>query len=129
MLFSALPFAIIAFLVFFPPQPETESLLNGVWLVVMMCLFYIFYTIYVNPYLALLSELGHTNDLRINLSTIIGLFGIIGVVCVSVFFPELAGRFPEQGMELRRSFQLSALIFASQPPGRRFAFRIRWRNQ
>ena len=60
LLYSALPLALTTFLVFTPPQPGQESLLNGIWLALMMGLFYIAFTAYVNPYLALMSELGHT---------------------------------------------------------------------
>jgi len=66
LLYSGLPLALTTFLVFLPPQPAQESLLNGLWLAVMMCLFSIAFTAYVNPFLALMSELGHTGALRIN---------------------------------------------------------------
>jgi GPH family glycoside/pentoside/hexuronide:cation symporter len=107
---SALPLAITAALIFFPPLPERESMINGFWLAGAMCIFYVFFTAYVNPYLALMSELGHTDALRINLSTIIALFGLLGMILVTVLFPlgiTAAGR------ELRDSYRLSAALLSA----------------
>jgi glycoside/pentoside/hexuronide:cation symporter, GPH family len=70
----------------------------------MFCLFYIFFTAYVNPYLALISELGHTGVERINLSTLIAFSGLTGMVLVTVGLPELVGRWQQQGMDFRESF-------------------------
>ena len=109
LLLSALPLAATAALVFFPPARGEESVLNGVWLGVMLCFFYIFFTAYVNPYLALISELGHTGEQRINLSTLIALLGLVGMVLVTVGLPELVGRWQLKGMEFRESFRWAVL--------------------
>lgn len=113
LLLSALPLAAAAALAFFPPGRGYESLYNGVWLGVILCLFYLFFTAYVNPYLALISELGHTGEERINLSTLIALLGLLGMVLVTVGFPELVGHWQLGGMEFRESFRRAALGIAA----------------
>ena len=113
LLLSALPLSIFTILIFFPPHLGQESVLNGVWLGVMICLFYIAFTAYVNPYLVLISELGHSDAMRINLSTRIAFFGLLGMVAVTVLFPEIVSRLQEAGMELRASYRAVVTGFAS----------------
>ncbi|MBI9108263.1 MAG: MFS transporter [Spirochaetales bacterium] len=69
MLISALPFALLSVIVFLPLTPG-ESNLNAVWLVVNLFLFYLFFTMYVIPYSAMIPELGHTSKQRLLLCTI-----------------------------------------------------------
>ena len=109
LLLSALPLAATGALAFLPPFSAEESPVNGLWLGLMLCLFYIFFTAYVNPYLALISELGHTGAERINLSTLIAFSGLGGMVLVTVGFPELIGRWQLQGMDFRDSFRLAVV--------------------
>lgn len=108
MLLSALPLAVSAALVFYPPRAGAESLLNGGWLALMMCLFYVAFTAYVNPYLALMSEVGHTSDIRINLSTGIAAFGLLGMVVVMVAVPALVSALQGAGMGMRESYRVAA---------------------
>ncbi|HED24656.1 MAG TPA: hypothetical protein ENN91_05975, partial [Firmicutes bacterium] len=103
LLAGGLPLAVSAALVFHPPVPESESLFNGVWLGLMMIVFYLAFTAYVNPYLALLPELGHSNSLRINLGTMIAFFGLLGMVMITVIYPVLAGSLQDYGFGLRTS--------------------------
>jgi GPH family glycoside/pentoside/hexuronide:cation symporter len=60
--------ALFSFLMFFPPVPA-ESAWNGAWLALTVFGFYFFFTMYTMPYFALLSELAHTPEERLNLST------------------------------------------------------------
>lgn len=77
MKFIALPFAVVTVLVFFAPVKGTSGL-NGIWLLVMLLLFYLCMTIYCTPYNALIPELGKTQKNRVNVSTYISLTFIIG---------------------------------------------------
>ncbi len=105
LLISALPLAAFTFLSFNPPYPGQEHLVNGIWLALMMSLFYLAFTAYVNPYLSLLSELGHTDASRINLSTLVAISGLAGMILITVIFPELVGRLQDAGMGLRDSYR------------------------
>ncbi len=105
LLWSALPLAGFTLLIFCPPNLGQEHLLNGIWLALMMGLFYLAFTAYVNPYLSLISELGHTDAIRINLSTLIALSGMLGMVLITVLFPEIVGRLQDAGTGLRASYR------------------------
>ncbi|MDY6827093.1 MAG: MFS transporter [Bacillota bacterium] len=83
---------------------ESEFLLNGIWLGTMMVFFYIAFIAYVTPYLALLPELGHNNSLRINLSTMIAFFGLLGMVLITVIFPAVVGYLQDSGAGLSAFF-------------------------
>lgn len=79
MAVGALPAALFCFLIFVPPLQEMSGW-NIVWLVVAQILFYVFLTLYVTPFFALLPELGHTADERLNLSTWISVTYALGIV-------------------------------------------------
>lgn len=111
LVLGGFPLFMGAALVFFPPWMESETLFNGIWLGLMISLFYLAFTAYVNPYLALLSELGHTDSLRINLSTLMAVLGVAGMVAVTVLFPELTTRLQAAGLGFRESYQITAVLF------------------
>ncbi len=73
----AVPFAVVSVLVFWTPV-NGNSPVNGVWLLIMMLLFYLFMTTYCTPYNALISELGNTQDTRISISTYISVTFLLG---------------------------------------------------
>ena len=77
MAIAALPIAVLSFLIFYPPFGENLTL-NGIWLSVGIILFYLSYTIYVIPYTALISELGHHPKDRMNISTLIAITWSLG---------------------------------------------------
>ncbi len=112
MLISAIPLTVLTILMFFPPQPDGPSYLNGIWVCVIWMLFYVFFTVFINPYFALISELGHSNSLRINLGTMHALFAIIAMVAVIVIFPQVVTSLQNSGMEIRQSYQYAAVIFS-----------------
>lgn len=82
MRWSAFPYAFFTVLVFCCPV-DTESSINAIYLIVMLLLYYLFVTMYSTPYNALLSELGHTSEQRINLSTEISITWFIGYFAAS----------------------------------------------
>ncbi|GAB6089932.1 MFS transporter [Spirochaeta dissipatitropha] len=77
MAIGAVPFALLSVLVFMPPSVESYSL-NTIWLFISIILFYFFMTMYVTPFFALLSELGHNPDERLQLSTMISVTWALG---------------------------------------------------
>ncbi|MCK6509169.1 MFS transporter [Myxococcota bacterium] len=76
---SAFPTAVCCVLLFFP-LVHAESYWNIVGLFVFQLFFYFALTCYVTPYFALLPELGHTADERLNLSTWISVTYALGIV-------------------------------------------------
>lgn len=79
---SAIPVAISTILVFWSPF-NSESPWNAVFLIVSITLYYFFITMYVTPFFALLSELGHTPQERLNLSTLISVTWFLGAAVAS----------------------------------------------
>ncbi len=80
-----LPFMMVSgvlyvgvFLALFYPPVAGESLWNSVYLAFFLALYFILFTSYVTPYLALLPELSRTNRDRVDLSTFKALFFLVG---------------------------------------------------
>ena len=105
---SALPLSVITVLVFSAPF-TAGSTLNGVWLFVMVALYYFLITAYCTPFTALYAELGKTAEERMFLSTAISLTFIVGTALAYVA-PALWDIFISFGME-RLSAIRSAIIF------------------
>jgi GPH family glycoside/pentoside/hexuronide:cation symporter len=85
---AAVPLGIVTVLVFFSPVNGTSPV-NGVFLLVMDLLFYLFMTIYCTPFNALIPELGRTQEARINVSTYISFTFIIGTA-TAYLLPNIA---------------------------------------
>lgn len=77
MLIGFLPYALFSFLIFLPITTY-ESTTNAVWLFSSVLLLYLFMTIYVTPYTALISELGHTPNERLTISSFISVTFALG---------------------------------------------------
>ncbi|MFN3246561.1 MAG: MFS transporter [Leptonema sp. (in: bacteria)] len=76
---GAIPAALFCFLIFFPIEKD-QSTLNVVFIITVQLLFFLFLTMYVTPYFALLAELGHTANQRLNLSTYISITYALGIM-------------------------------------------------
>jgi GPH family glycoside/pentoside/hexuronide:cation symporter len=75
------PMALAPVLLFFPPGAP-GSTLNFAWLTALLAIYYVFFTAYVGPYLALLPEIAPDERERVGLST---LMAIVGVVIVGLY--------------------------------------------
>lgn len=102
---GALPAAAFLVLMFTPPTAE-QSGWNIVWLAVFQALFYVFLTVYVTPYFALLPEMGHTPDERLNLSTWISITFALGIILAGTT-PAIAGVVEQAGLSPLRAFQVA----------------------
>lgn len=109
MAFAVLPFALLSYLVFLPPASEPGTL-NTIWLLLTIFLFYVAFAIYVIPYTALISELGHHPDDRMLISTIISVTWAAGFLIGNTAY-ALQGYF-EKTMSPVSSFQTVVGIFA-----------------
>ncbi len=69
---------IIIFIALFHPLLYEETIWNGVYLAVLLFFYFIFFTAYVCPYLALIPALAPTNSERVDLSTFKAAFGMLG---------------------------------------------------
>lgn len=75
------PMVLAPVLLFFPPG-DPGSTLNFAWLVAMLAIYYVFFTAYVGPYLALLPEIAASERERVGLST---LMAVVGVLIVGLY--------------------------------------------
>lgn len=92
ILYGSLPLALSFILIWFPPV-KGESMANFIYLSVMLSLFFIFFTIVVGPYLALINEITKTNRERITLTTMQGVTQIIGVMIAEVLSGVLIDKY------------------------------------
>jgi len=107
---SAIPFAILSVLAFVPPMGGSSPV-NAVFVIVIVLLYYLFMTMYVTPYFALMSEIGHTPNERLQLSTMISVTWAIGFAIGSQVY-KFQGMFEETGMSPVSSFRWVVAIFA-----------------
>lgn len=108
---ASLPLALATVLVFWSPVNE-KSWINAVFLLVMVFAYYLFITAYCTPYNALISELGHTQQERLNISTAIS-FTFIAGTAVAYLAPAIWGIFvPALGRvgAIRLTFTVMAAI-------------------
>ncbi|MBQ9002784.1 MAG: MFS transporter [Eggerthellaceae bacterium] len=97
MRYAAIPFGVITVLVFWSPI-NGESVINSLFLGVMMLLFYLAMTCYCTPYNALIPELGRTQKLRINVSTYISATYFIGTALAYTVPTIASALFPTFGV-------------------------------
>ena len=108
---ASLPLSLATVLVFWSPVNE-KSWINAVFLLVMVLAYYLFITAYCTPYNALISELGHTQQERLNISTAIS-FTFIAGTAVAYLAPTIWGIFvPALGRvgAIRLTFTVMAAI-------------------
>ena len=108
---AAIPFAISAVLIYWCPI-DHESPVNGIWVFVMMILFYLFMTIYCTPYNSLIAELSGTQKELTDISTAISFTFIFGSA-LGYAAPYIWGAFtPALGrvMAIRVTFIILAAI-------------------
>lgn len=108
---ASLPLTLSVVLVFWSPVSQT-SWGNAAFLFVMVMLYYLFITAYCTPYNALISELGHTPQERLNISTAIS-FTYIAGTAIAYMAPSIWGIFvPAFGRvnAIRLTFSIMAVI-------------------
>ncbi|MDD3839466.1 MAG: MFS transporter [Clostridia bacterium] len=79
ILFGSVPLAITFIMIWFPPVAG-ESIWNFIYLTIVLILFFIFFTVVVGPYLALIGEVSKTKEERIKLTTMQGITQVLGVM-------------------------------------------------
>jgi len=79
ILWGLLPFALVYFLLWTPPIGH-EHWINSVYIIIMIQLYFILYTVVITPYLALIPELSSDLKERINITTMQAVFVMIGTL-------------------------------------------------
>jgi glycoside/pentoside/hexuronide:cation symporter, GPH family len=107
---AALPLSAFAFLIFYPIS-GVESSLNATWLTFTVFMYFVSFALYVIPYSALISELGHVHEDRLKISTIISVTWAIGFL-IGNTTPALQGFFEKNGDPSVFAFQKTVGIFS-----------------
>lgn len=116
---ASLPLALSTVLVFWSPVNRL-SWVNAIFLFVMVMVYYLSITAYCTPYNALIPELGHTQQERLNISTVIS-FTFIAGTAVAYLAPVIWGMLISGAGRvnaIRITFALMAVIafFCMQVP-------------
>ena len=77
MKYASIPLALSTVLVFCAPIGQVSTV-NVIWLFAFVMIYYLSITAYCTPYNALIAELGHDQQERLNISTAISLTFIVG---------------------------------------------------
>jgi glycoside/pentoside/hexuronide:cation symporter, GPH family len=83
---------------FYPPVFGEQSIWNGIYLAVLLALYFALFTAYVCPYLALLPELARTTRDRVDLATIKAVFSALGTGGALILGGVLINRLGYHGM-------------------------------
>lgn len=109
--YAAFPFALITVLIFVLPG-GTSTMMNNIWLVVLLLLFYLMMTLYCTPFNALIPELGKTQDEKINISTYISITFILGTA-LAYGAPYIWEIFISNGIERMTAIRITFGILSS----------------
>jgi GPH family glycoside/pentoside/hexuronide:cation symporter len=93
MMKAVIPMTVFSILLFFPPFRSCNGW-NLVWLAVIEAGYYFFFSLYVIPNNALLAELGHYPNGKMQISTVQAIGFIVGVV-FSTIAPAIGDSFQE----------------------------------
>ena len=108
---AAVPFAVIAVLVFFAPVNGVSGV-NIAWVLCTLILFYLFMTMYCTPYNALISEFGKTQEDRMYISTAISLTFFFGTLIAYLPF-VFAGVLQGMAVSFAWSYRACFIVLAA----------------
>jgi glycoside/pentoside/hexuronide:cation symporter, GPH family len=83
LLFGTLPFAIVTFLLWIPPQGASEGV-RVAYATLLAQAYFLLYGLVVTPYLALLPEIAGSTSDRLNLTTGQGVAALAGTLCFAL---------------------------------------------
>jgi glycoside/pentoside/hexuronide:cation symporter, GPH family len=109
LILGIVPMTVTPALLFFPPgEPGTQSIF--IYLTVLLCLYYIFFTVYTAPYNALIPEIARTEKERVELSRLKSV--ISGCIAMAYGILWLAGIkiFKELGLDATSAVQIVVVI-------------------
>ena len=111
---ASLPLALSTVLVFWSPVNK-NSWINAVFLLVMILAYYLSITAYCTPYNALIPELGHTQQERLNSSTVIS-FPFIAIIISPALRPASSAGPPSITCNIFIPLSFSSLVIYIPTP-------------
>jgi len=112
MLTGSLPFALSACLLFFPPD-ASPTVLNAVYVAVILGIYFFFYTYFMTPYLALIPELSHTHNDRIFITVIQAVFSLLGAALIMMGVPMLWDSLQTGALDKSLALKVSLIIMSA----------------
>jgi len=109
LIVGVVPMTAIPGLIFFPPG-EPGSFDVFFYLTVMLALYYVFFTIYVAPYLALIPEIALTENDRVELATLRSVIGGPMIMAFGVLWLAGVDMLKDQGMDATGAVQTVVII-------------------
>lgn len=109
LILGIVPMVVTPALLFFPPgEPGTQGIF--VYLTVLLCLYYIFFTVYTAPYNALIPEIAKTEKERVELSRLKSVIGGCIVMAYGILWLAGIKFFKEVGMDATTAIQIVVVI-------------------
>ncbi len=109
LIVGAVPMTAIPALIFFPPgDPGSFSVF--IFLTVMLALYYVFFTIYVAPYLALIPEIATNEQERVELSSLRAVIGGPTIMAFGVLWLAGVAVLKDQGMDATTAVQVVVIV-------------------
>ena len=109
LIVGIVPMTVIPGMIFFPPG-EPGSFSTFYFLTVLLALYYVFFTVYVAPYLALIPEIAKTERDRVDLSRLRSLIGGPVIMAFSVLWLAGVDILKSQGMDATTAVQVVVVI-------------------
>ena len=110
MRWSAIPYALVCLLIFFPPSGEVSTV-NIIWVAAMLLLYYLFSTFYNVPFNALQQEIVTDTKKRVFFYTLNSLMFVLGSAVIYVL-PVMVSAFKGSGMEPITAWRIALGVFA-----------------
>jgi len=109
LIIGIVPMVVIPGLIFFPPGAP-GSFSTFLYLTIMLSLYFIFFTIYVAPYLALIPEIARTEKDRVELSRLRSLIGGPIIMAYGILWLVGVDAFKDMGMDATTAVQTVVVI-------------------
>lgn len=116
IIFGAPLLVLSGIFLFFPPTP-TGSSLNVVWLLVTLTGLWVFYTAVVAPYISLLPEISSCTRERVEISSYMGVFEVLGTLSATIAVGLFIKLFPDgvdfSFISIEDGYRVAILVFGS----------------
>lgn len=108
------PVLALSFLLLWYPPSDSPTLANFLWLTTMLGLLHVFFTVVVNPYLALMPEVWQEDRARVRVSVWMAVFNtlaqIVAFALFGVLISEFGGGVIVAGIAFEDGYKLAAAI-------------------
>ncbi len=112
MIYGIVPMVAFPVLLFWPPG-TVGGATNFVFLTVVLSIYYVFFTVYVGPYLALIPEIARSETERVGLSRLIAIVGLPALVLIGPAWQLFVGWGRGAGLGSEPSLRIAVLVLCT----------------